>query len=108
MDGGKKLTGYEEVEDEIYPGIESLNAASCKVMYERYTLIAGILPFIGDIELRSYMIEKAAKENEVSKQTIRKYLCRYLANQNIISLALQERKKRKKPLSRDEKISDGL
>lgn len=50
----------------------------------RYSQIACILPFIGDKVKRSKMIELAA--TKIGKQTIRKYLCLYLAFQDIAIL----------------------
>ena len=67
--------------------IEALNADQKKVMYDRYTLIAPILPFIADERMRSKLISSTAIENNISKQTVRNYLCLYLAYMNIIVLA---------------------
>ena len=67
--------------------IDDLNADQRKVMYDRYTLIAPIFPFIADERMRSKVISSTAIENNISKQTIRIYLCLYLAYMNIIVLA---------------------
>ena len=67
--------------------IEALNADQKKVMYDRYTLIAPILPFIADERMRSKLISSIAIENNISKQTIRNYLCLYLVYMNITVLA---------------------
>ena len=67
--------------------IENLNADQKKAMYDRYTLIAPILPFIADERMRSKVISSTAIENNISKQTIRIYLCLYLAYMNITVLA---------------------
>lgn len=66
---------------------ESLNAVSKRIVHERYTLIAGVLPFISDKKIRSYTINQIAEYNNISKQTVRYYLCLYLAYQNIFVLA---------------------
>ncbi len=66
---------------------ESLNAVSKRIVHERYTLIAGVLPFISDKKIRSYTINQIAAYNNISKQTVRYYLCLYLAYQNIFALA---------------------
>ena len=71
--------------------IENLNADQRKAMYDRYTLIAPIFPFIADERMRSKVISSTAIENNISKQTIRIYLCLYLAYMNIIVLAPRQR-----------------
>ena len=73
-----------------------------KVMHERYTLIAPVLPFIHKEFQRSAMIAQMAELNRVSKQTIRKYLCLYLAYQRIEVLAPAIQKKERE-LTYDEK-----
>ncbi len=50
----------------------------------RFSQIACVLPFIGDKEKRCQMITLAS--STVCKQTIRKYLCLYLAFQNVLIL----------------------
>ncbi|MDO5399143.1 MAG: hypothetical protein Q4G33_14595 [bacterium] len=67
--------------------IESVDAVSKKIAHERYTLIAGVLPFISDKKVRSCLISKTAENNNISKQTIRHYMCLYLAYQNLSVLA---------------------
>lgn len=69
---------------------------------QRYTMIASILPFIGDMDMRSQRIRQVAKEYHISTQTIRKYLCCYLVHQRISSLAPKKREE-KESLSKDEK-----
>ena len=71
--------------------IENLNADQKRTMHDRYTLIAPILPFIADERMRSKVISSTAIENNISKQTIRIYLCLYLAYMNIIVLAPRQR-----------------
>ena len=58
--------------------MEELTPEQRKVMHERYTLIAPILPFIYNEAERSSMVSRMAELNQISKQTIRKYLCMYL------------------------------
>ena len=69
------------------PPLEDLTAEQRKVMHERYTLIAPVLPFIHKEAQRSAMIAQMAELNNVSKQTIRKYLCLYLTYQRMEVLA---------------------
>lgn len=82
--------------------IDSLDPYSKKFAHEHYTLIAGILPFIGDDEQRNYVVSKIASDNDVSKQTIRNYLRLYLVFQNIAALAPKQQNKNK-PLTKDER-----
>ena len=67
--------------------MEELTPEQRKVMHERYTLIAPVLPFIHKEAQRSAMITQMAELNGVSKQTIRKYLCLYLTYQRMEVLA---------------------
>ena len=82
--------------------LETLPAEIKRVAYERYTLIAGILPHIEDKSMRTYQIEAMAVDSGMSKQTIRKYLCKYLVYQNVAALAPKPKEKQKE-LSQDEK-----
>jgi len=104
LDGYTRCTETEllDITQTTILDIDSLNAKSKRVMHERYTLIAGILPFISDNEQRNAMMERISAENQVSKQTLRKYLCLYLVFQNMAILAPIQNAKQK-PLSQDEK-----
>lgn len=73
-----------------------------KVIYQRYNIISAILPFAADEAMRSELIAKMAGEHGISKQSVRKYLCEYLAAQDIRSLAPQERNT-DRALTQDEK-----
>ena len=77
-----------------------LNGDERKIARERFTLIAGILPFVGDDKKRNFMIQQLSEH--MSKQTIRKYLCLFLVYQNISVLAPSP-KKNEKELTKDEK-----
>lgn len=77
-----------------------LNGDENKIARERFTLIAGILPFIGDVNKRNFMINQLSEK--MSKQTIRKYLCRYLVYQEISALAPSPKNKDKE-LTKDQK-----
>ena len=65
------LMDFASVEDDI------IAPERKKVMHERYTMIAPILPFVGDDNTRSHVINIIATENNISKQTIRSFLKRY-------------------------------
>lgn len=67
--------------------VESLESRSKQEAYNRYSMIAGILPFVGDKKMRSSVISYVANERGVSKQTLRHYLCLYLAYMNKSALA---------------------
>lgn len=81
---------------------DALDAATRKIVHERYTVIAGVLPFLTDEKMRSAVISRIADEHEICKQTVRNYLCLYLAFQNISALA-PKRIEDERPLSKDEK-----
>ena len=70
-----------------------------RIAQEHFTMIAGVLPFIGNEQKRSQMIDFLAEHQ--SKQTIRKYLCLYLVYQEIAALAPPPRAE--KEVTQDEK-----
>ncbi len=79
------LMGFASVEDDM------IVPERKKVMHERYTMIAPVLSFIGDENTRSHVINIVAIENNISKQTIRNFLKRFLIFQNIQILLPKER-----------------
>lgn len=81
---------------------EKLDAKGKKIMRERYTLIAGILPFVSDERMRSVAIDKVAEQGKLGRQSIRHYLCQYLIYQDVSVLAPKQ-KGDDKPLSLDAK-----
>ena len=85
------------------PAVDALDTDQKKSMYNRYTLIAPILPFIADERMRSEIIGSTATEHDISKQTIRNYLCLYLAYMNITVLAPRKRMDDDAELTQDEK-----
>lgn len=85
------------------PAVDALDTDQKKSMYNRYTLIAPILPFIADERMRSEFIGSTATEHDISKQTIRNYLCLYLAYMNITVLAPRKRMDDHAELTQDEK-----
>lgn len=82
--------------------MDSLSPTERKIVHERFSLIANVLPFISDQQKRSKMIAIISEERKISKQTIRFYLCLYLAYQDITVLA-PKKIEREKDLSKDEK-----
>lgn len=81
---------------------EELSTSARKTMRERFTIISGILPFMGEKKKRSYLIAEAAEKYGISQNTVKNYLWRYLVYQDILALAPKE-KKEKKGLTPDEK-----
>lgn len=97
------LQGYEEITDIVADDdLEDLSAEVRKVAYQRYGMIACILPFVADEDMRTELIAKVAEEQGISKQCVRNYLCDYLAMQSVRGLAPKERNV-DKPLSAEEK-----
>lgn len=92
-----QVTGFE-----LY-SVNTLDADQKKVMYKRYTLIAPILPFIADDKKRSQIIRSISTEHEISKQTIRNYLCLYLVYMDIAALAPKKHQNDNVELTEDEK-----
>ena len=103
------LSGYEECTEAemiqrtgaVIPDIEKLDAESRRFIRAHFTMIAPILPFVSDIKQRTYIINQIAAEKNVSKQTIRNYLCLYLVYQNEVVFCPKQ--KEEKELTEDEK-----
>ena len=91
-----------EVTGVITADIDALDADQRKTMYERYTMIASILSFVADDRMRSRLICSVAEEHRVSKQTVRSYLCLYLAYMDVTALA-PKRREDERALTQDEK-----
>lgn len=91
-----EVTGFRVVD------IDSLDANQRRIMYERYTLIVPILPFVMDERMRSKVILSTAIEHGISKQTIRNYLCLYLAHMDVTAL-IPKKKINDAELTPDEK-----
>ena len=81
---------------------EELSSTKKKSAHTRYTLIAPVLPFVSDEYMRARIIAQIAENENISKQTIRKYLCLYLAYQDIGHLVSCD-KASKRTLTEDEK-----
>lgn len=100
------LSDFSTCEDDSLPcslpDFESLSPEQKRCAHERYTLIAGVLPFIGDERLRCDAISRISSSRGISKQTIRNYLYRYLVYQNLSALAPKS-KAREKSLTQEEK-----
>lgn len=86
----------------VLQDVESLDAKSKKIMYQRYTMIVGMLPVITDEKMRSHIMDKISKQKGIGKQTIRKHLILYLIYQDI-SVLVPKRKTEKDTLTQDQK-----
>ena len=85
------------VVDEVH-----IHSKDKEIMYQRYAMVTAILPFVTDEKMRSVAISKVSEQYEVSKQSVRSYLCRYLALNHIQSL-LPQKKSDDRELTQDEK-----
>lgn len=88
--------------DIVLIDMEMLDTKSRRFIHEHYTLISGILPFVGDKKMRNYLIATVADERNVSKRTVGNYLCLYLVYQDMVAFAPKP-KKEDRPLTADEK-----
>jgi len=100
------LDGFKECDVETlyhetgFDSTRQLTPDEQRISHERFTMIAPILPFIADRNKRNLMIDTLS--TNVSKQTLRKYLCQYLIFQSVLSLAPPP-KDNERPLTADEK-----
>lgn len=92
----------QEITDTFLIDLDTLDSESRKTAYERYTMIAPLLPFVSDQKKRKELINSIASMKSISKQTIRYYLCLYLVYQNIAILISKQRAK-ESVLSQDAK-----
>ena len=82
--------------------LNELSAKGRKTAYERFNLVAHVLPFIGDKRQRNAAILGVSEDNNVSRQTVSSYLWKYLVYQEISALAPAVRKVERE-LTTDEK-----
>lgn len=92
----------QEITDTFLIDLDNLDSEGRKTAYERYTMIAPLLPFVSDQKKRKELINSLTNINSVSKQTIRYYLCLYLVYQNI-SILIRKQSVKESVLSQDEK-----
>lgn len=99
------LTEYTICTDDTLdslPDVNDLDPQSRKFAYERFTYIAGVLPFVTDKKRRCEAITQITEERRISKQTVCNYLWLYLVHQNIAALS-PKTATIEKPLTDDEK-----
>lgn len=70
--------------------------------HKRFTMIAPVLAFLTDDKERCRVIDRVSEEYDVSKQTLRRFLWKYLVYQDIAALAPAVREL-KQELSQDQK-----
>lgn len=78
---------------ECLENLTEIDAVRLGVMRERYTMVCDIVPLVGDTKQRTIAIAEVATVAGVSKQTIRNYLCRYLAWNDVRALIPAKRVK---------------
>lgn len=97
----QELESFEILEDGKSV-MESLNGVEQKTAIERFRLVAGVLPHLEDANERALNIRKISESEGITSKTLRKYLCEYLATNDIGSLAFHKAEK-KEELTREEK-----
>lgn len=88
----------------VLQDIEKVDAESRSIAYQRYTIVASILPFVENDMQRTEAIKKVAEDSNLCKQTVRNYLCLYLAFQSVSALAPEGRGSYQKELTDDERV----
>lgn len=109
--GTEQIKDYEDCTEEEMLGAvgisladeQELGSKARSAAHERFTVIAGILPFIGDDRIRTEAVKRVSKEKGICVQTVRNYLCRYLVCQSISALVPKERTVLERELTGDEK-----
>ena len=105
-----RLTDWRQIEEKalhektgILPLTENtLSKSALACAHKRYSMIAPAVAVVADKKRRAEMIAFVVENNKISKQTIRKYLCLYLAYQSINVLVPIESND-EKPLSLTQK-----
>lgn len=91
-----------EVTNKHKADVELMDADIRRFVHKHFTLIAGVLPYMADTKRRNEAIEQTAREMGISKQSIRYYLCLYLAYQDLSAL-MPKTKSEGRDLTADEK-----
>lgn len=93
-----RLTDWHKIDEQVLHENSGIRAVSEETMsktalataHKRYSMIAPVVSVIADKKQRDAIISYVAKEHNISKQTVRKYLCMYLTYQSITVLASKE------------------
>ena len=98
----EKASAYRITEDPfVSPELNDLTPVQRRKAIERFTMISAAVSVMGEKALRTKMIDQAANQYGVSKQTLRSYLWTFLVFQNPSALAPKETKE--KPLTSHQK-----
>lgn len=99
----EELSTIQPIENPFVTGLtfDTLTSKQKEVMQKRYTYIAETLAVVEYKDLRNVAIKKTASYFQISTQTIKKYLWKYLIYQDITALA--PLKKEDRELTQDEK-----
>ena len=89
------ITSYTQIDESILydkSGLKTikedeLSNRALATAHQRYSIIAAVVAVVADKNLRNDMITFASHNSNLSKQTIRMYLCLYLAFQTVMVLA---------------------
>ena len=89
------ITSYTQIDESILydkSGLKTikedeLSNRALATAHQRYSIIAAAVAVVADKNLRNDMITFASHNSNLSKQTIRMYLCLYLAFQTVMVLA---------------------
>lgn len=87
---------------------EELTAKQERIMRQRFTMISGILPLVGNDKKMNAAIKRTAEEYGVCIPTVKKYLFLYLVHNNKAVLAPEEREERKELTTYEKDIRWGL
>lgn len=63
--------------------------------HERFSLIAGLVSVISEKQVYTQLLNEISAHNDISKQTLRRYLCDFLAFQDVACLLPADTSKRK-------------
>ena len=80
-----------------------LSKDALSIAHKRYSLIAPVVAVVADKTKRNEMINYVVRNSDLSKQTIRSYLCRYLIFQTVTVLAPVEAVRNSK-LTKEQKL----
>ncbi len=91
----EEITCYKQIDEQtLYDkaGLkllkeDELSQQALATAHQRYSIIAPVIAVLADKNKRNDMIAFAARNNNLSKQTIRQYLCLYLTFQTVTALA---------------------
>lgn len=97
----EQLELVSAIKTDISFPVRILTPEEKKIVRQRFNIISNILPVITDSKLRNFEIEKSSIDFNITKQTVRKYLCLYLVYQDINCFAPDIKKERE--LTKDEK-----